>query len=229
MKTNLNQLPEEDRPRERLMMHGPQALSDAELLAILIGSGSAEETAVGLMQRLLSDCGNSLKELGKLSIDELCAYKGIGPAKAVTIMAASEFGRRRALGADKQSMQIVTSEDIVKYYKAYCGLHELAVEEFHVMMLNNNLHMIRSTMISRGGMVQTPVDLRVLMRDVLLSKATAIAVCHNHPSGSLHPSKKDDELTQRIKQAAAYFDIRLIDHVIIADEDYFSYADEGRL
>lgn len=229
MKTNLNQLPEKDRPREKLMMHGAQSLSDAELLAILIGSGSNEETAVGLMQRLLRDCGENLKELGKLSIDELCTYKGIGPAKAVTIVAASEFGRRRALYSGNSRRKIKSANDIADYYKEVNALHEQTVEEFHVMMLNNNLRLIRSTMISRGGIVQTSVDLRVLMREVLLSKATAIAVCHNHPSGQEKPSKNDDNLTQRIQQAASYFDIRLIDHVIIADETFYSYAENGRL
>ncbi len=229
MKTNLNQLPEKDRPREKLMMHGAQSLSDAELLAILIGSGSDEETAVGLMQRLLRDCGENLKELGKLSIDELCTYKGIGPAKAVTIIAASEFGRRRALYSGNSRREIKSANDIADYYKEVNALHEQTVEEFHVMMLNNNLRLIRSTMISRGGIVQTSVDLRVLMREVLLSKATAIAVCHNHPSGQEKPSKNDDNLTQRIQQAASYFDIRLIDHVIIADETFYSYAENGRL
>lgn len=226
-KLSITQWNEADRPREKLMAQGPQALSSAELLAILIGSGSPSESAVDLTRRLLSDCGESLKRLGRMTVAELCQYKGIGQAKAVTIMAACEFGRRRASEMDSQKPQIASSADIFQFYIE--RMQDLPIEEFHVMLLTQNLRFIDSKLVSRGGISSTAVDVRVLLKEALLAGATCIALCHNHPGGGLRPSLEDDKLTQRIKQAAELLNIRVIDHLIISEGRFYSYADEGKL
>jgi len=226
-KLSITQWNEADRPREKLMAQGPQALSSAELLAILIGSGSPSESAVDLTRRLLSDCRDSLKRLGRMTVAELCQYNGIGQAKAVTIMAACEFGRRRASEMDSQKPQIASSADIFQFYIE--RMQDLPIEEFHVMLLTQNLRFIDSKLVSRGGISSTAVDVRVLLKEALLAGATCIALCHNHPGGGLRPSLEDDKLTQRIKQAAELLNIRVIDHLIISEGRFYSYADEGKL
>ncbi|MDY6249693.1 MAG: DNA repair protein RadC [Bacteroidaceae bacterium] len=226
-KLSITQWNEADRPREKLMAQGPQALSSAELLAILIGSGSPSESAVDLTRRLLSDCRESLKRLGRMTVAELCQYNGIGQAKAVTIMAACEFGRRRASEMDSQKPQIASSADIFQFYIE--RMQDLPIEEFHVMLLTQNLRFIDSKLVSRGGISSTAVDVRVLLKEALLAGATCIALCHNHPGGGLRPSLEDDKLTQRIKQAAELLNIRVIDHLIISEGRFYSYADEGKL
>ena len=226
-KLSITQWNEADRPREKLMAQGPQALSSAELLAILIGSGSPSESAVDLTRRLLSDCRESLKKLGRMTVAELCQYNGIGQAKAVTIMAACEFGRRRASEMDSQKPQIASSADIFQFYIE--RMQDLPIEEFHVMLLTQNLRFIDSKLVSRGGISSTAVDVRVLLKEALLAGATCIALCHNHPGGGLRPSLEDDKLTQRIKQAAELLNIRVIDHLIISEGRFYSYADEGKL
>ncbi len=218
---------ETDRPRERLMRLGPAALSPAELLAILIGSGSLGESAVALMRRVLKDCGNSLNALGKRSIDELCQYKGLGSAKAITILAACELGKRRQREDIGERRRISRSRDIYEYF--HSRLQDEHVEECHVLLLNQQLCPIGSKCVGRGGITGTVVDLRLVLREALLGHAVAIALCHNHPSGNPRPSREDDELTQRLAKAAATMDIRLIDHIVLTDGNYYSYSDEGRL
>lgn len=226
MKINITDLSLEDRPREKLEAKGPRALSQAELLAILIGSGTREENAVQLMQRILRDCHDSLRQLGRMSIEELCRYKGVGLAKAVTILAACELNNR--IMEEAYAVERVTSsEDIFKYYRPKLG--ELPHEESHVLLLNQQLKIIGSQLIGRGGITGTVVDIRLILKKALLANATQIALCHNHPSGTLRPSREDDQLTVNLKKAAEVMNIRVIDHVIVTSAGYYSYSDEDRL
>lgn len=226
-KRSITEMDANERPRERLQVLGPGALSNAELLAILIGSGSDTENAVDLMRHVLDDCQGSLKELGKKDMRDFCRYRGIGPAKALTLIAACELGKRRAAEGGVERPRIQDSEDIYRYFRDKLG--DLPVEEFHVLLLNNRLTVMGAECISRGGLTATAVDVRVVLRIALLAKATSMAICHNHPSGNLHPSRDDDRLTQQIKEAGKLMSIRLIDHVIVAGDRYYSYADEGRI
>ncbi len=226
-KLNINQWAEEDRPREKMMMHGASTLSDAELLAILIGSGSAEDSAVELMRKVLNGYHNSLTELGKASVDELCAYKGIGPAKAITILAATELGRRRKEQETTERKAVVSSRDIYHYF--YPLMCDLPTEECWVLLLNQAYKVIDRVRVGIGGLSATVVDVRVILREALLKRATAIALCHNHPSGSTRPSREDDRLTDEVNKASNLMNIRLIDHVILTDGQFYSYADEGRM
>ena len=179
------------------------------------------------MQRVLHDCNDNLGNLGKLSLHELTAYRGIGPAKAITIIAAMELGRRRAASRPADRPQIASSQAI--YDLMAEKLRDLHNEECHVIMLNNALRLIGTKCVSRGGLTGTTVDVRLVLREALLVRATSIALCHNHPSGTLKPSRADDELTRRLSEAAAQVDIKLIDHLIITDGAYYSYNDQGRL
>jgi DNA repair protein RadC len=226
-KLNINQWAEEDRPREKMMAHGASVLTDAELLAILIGSGSSEETAVSLMRRVLAACGNNLNELGKLSLEQLCEFKGIGPAKAVTVMAACELGRRRKLTEVEERRVILTSRDIYDYF--HSKLADLPIEEFWVMMLNNACKLMDARRVATGGITEVVADVRLVLREALLGRATSIVLCHNHPSGSIRPSRHDDLLTDRLRQACEVMNIRLLDHVIVTDGRFYSYADEGKV
>lgn len=226
-KLSINQWDEEDRPREKLAANGAETLSNAELLAILIGSGNAEESAVDLMRRILNGCGNNLNTLGKKGIEELCEYKGIGPAKAITIMAACEFGRRRAAEPQEERPKVRSSKDIYNYFLP--KMKDLPYEEGHVLLLNNQLTIIGSRLIGRGGLTAATVDLRIVLREALLSRATHIALCHNHPSGNPHPSREDDRLTENLRKGCEAIQVKLIDHVVVADGNYYSYADEGRI
>lgn len=224
---SITQLKADDRPRERLARLGAAALSDAELLAILIGSGSPEENAVLLMQRLMADCGNNLNTLGKMTIDALCRYNGIGPAKAITILAACELGKRRQREEAAERPRVTASADIYTYFLD--SLRDAPVEECHVLLLNHSLRVIGARCVGRGGITGTVVDVRLVLREALLAHATAIALCHNHPSGNVAPSREDDALTERLARAARTMDIRLVDHVVLTDGRYYSYNDEGRL
>lgn len=226
-KLNINQWAKEDRPREKMMLHGPGALSNAELLAILIGSGNTEDSAVELMRKVLDDCRNSLSELGKRSVDDLCAYKGIGPAKAITILAASELGKRRKDEGPSERFRVRCSQDIFLYFHPL--MCDLPVEECWVMLLNQASRLIDALRISQGGLASTQVDVRCILREALLKRATALVLCHNHPSGNTRPSADDDRLTQALSQAAKVMNIRMLDHLIVSDGGYYSYADEGRL
>lgn len=226
-KLNINQWAEEDRPREKMMLHGAGALSNAELLAILIGSGSTDESAVELMRKVLADYRNSLSELGKSGVEELCRYKGIGPAKAITLLAASELGRRRKEEGTLERLQIRSSEDIYRlFYPLMC---DLPVEECWVLLLNQAGKVIDRIRISQGGLASTAVDIRCVLREALIRRAVSMVLCHNHPSGNLRPSREDDRLTESLRQAAVTVNLRLLDHVIVTDGKYYSYADEGRV
>ena len=226
-KLNINQWAEEDRPREKMMLHGVSALSNAELLAILIGSGNTEDSAVELMRKVLNDYHNNLAELGKASIDELCRFKGIGPAKAITILAASELGKRRKEEGVEERRSILSSKDV--YECLYPLMCDLPTEECWVLLLNQASKLIDKVKISAGGLSATAVDVRCILREALLKRASAIALCHNHPSGSIRPSREDDLLTKQVAQASECMNIRFIDHVILTDGAFYSYADEGRI
>lgn len=226
-KLNINQWAEEDRPREKMMLHGAGALSNAELLAILIGSGSTDESAVELMRKVLADYRNSLSELGKSGVEELCRYKGIGPAKAITLLAASELGRRRKEEGTLERLQVRSSEDIYRlFYPLMC---DLPVEECWVLLLNQAGKVIDRIRISQGGLASTAVDIRCVLREALIRRAVSMVLCHNHPSGNLRPSREDDRLTESLRQAAVTVNLRLLDHVIVTDGAYYSFNDEGRL
>ncbi len=224
---SIKQWKECERPRERLAAFGAAELSDPELLAILIGSGNASESAVGLMRRVLADCSNNLNTLGKMSIEQLCAYNGIGPAKAITLLAACELGKRRQKEAVEERRKVTSSRDIYDYFLPV--LQDAPTEECHVLLLNQNLKVIGARCVGRGGITGTVVDVRIILREALLVRATAIALCHNHPSGNVRPSPEDDRLTKRLKSAAEAMELRLVDHLVLTDGAYYSYNDEGRL
>ena len=224
-KLNINQWAEEDRPREKLERLGAQALSDAELLAILVGSGSTKEDAVTLMKHILSDCNNNLNTLGKLSIRDLCQYNGIGPAKAITIMAACELGKRRQMEKPEERPELSTATRV--YNHMHPKLQDLDTEEFWLLLMNQNYRIIKVVRIAHGGITEVSVDLRIVMKEALLCNATIMAVVHNHPSGSLRPSKADNDLTTCIKRACDIMRIRFMDHVIVTDGSYYSYHEEG--
>jgi len=217
---------EEDRPREKLMLKGSGALSDAELLAILIGSGTRGESAVDVCKAILKNVHNNLNELGKLSVNDLKKYKGIGEAKAITIVAALELAKRRRVAEVKEKEKIEGSKDVYEYFHHLSDLHN---EEFWVMFLNRANKIISAQKISQGGITGTVADIRLILKNALDNFATAMVLCHNHPSGNLAPSNEDKELTQKIKQTAKLLDITILDHVIISDAGYFSFADEGIL
>ncbi len=218
----------EDRPREKLMQVGASQLSKAELLGILIGSGNAEENAVELMRRVMADCDDSLERLGRLSPEELIhTYKGIGEAKAITIIAACELSRRRISEGFEERPTIYGSRDIYNYYRN--ALQENHLEECHLLLMNQAHRVLGSRLLSRGGMTSAVADVREALRIALVNHATAIAFCHNHPSGSYRPSGDDDNLTHKLYDAARMMDITLLDHVIISTDGFYSYADHERL
>ena len=223
----INEWAKEDRPREKLLLKGIAALSDAELLAILIGSGNDTESAVELAQRILHDSDNNINRLGKLSAKELINnYKGIGEAKAVTIAAALELGKRRKYEAVRNE-QITHGKEVFDIFHPL--LSDLPNEEFWVLLLNRNNRIIERVRVSQGGVASTSVDIKIILKTALLHLASGIILCHNHPSGSAEPGNEDRILTKRIKVAAANMDIALIDHVIICDGSFYSFFDEGKL
>lgn len=227
LKLTINNWAEEDRPREKLMRLGAEALSNAELLAILIGSGSTKESAVSLMQRVLNDCDNNLNTLGKRSIHELMTYNGVGEAKAITILAACELGKRR------QQAQAAERKDLGSATAVYNYMHpqmqDLDVEEAWILLMNQNYKLIKPMRISHGGITETAVDVRIIIKEALLCNTTVLALCHNHPSNNPRPSRDDDQLTQRVKKACELMRIHFMDHIIITDGAYYSYYEQGRL
>lgn len=225
-KLNINQWAEEDRPREKMAALGADHLTNAELLAILIGSGSQKESAVDLMKRLLADCNNNLNTLGKMTIRELCNYKGIGEAKAISILAACELGKRRQAESAEERPDLGTATLIYNHMRP--KLQDLDVEEFWVLLLNQHHRLIKKVRISHGGITETSVDIRIVMKEAVLANCTILAVCHNHPSGNLSPSKADDELTRGLKRACELMQIHFLDHVIITDGQYYSYHELGK-
>lgn len=227
MKLPINNWSEDDRPREKLERLGAAALSDAELLAILIGSGSAKESAVDLMRRVLADCNNNLNTLGKRTIAELTTYHGMGPAKAITILAACELGKRRK-DSDAEQRETLGSATAI-YNLMHPRLQDLDVEEFHVLLMNQAFKLIKEICVSHGGITETAVDVRVIMKQALMNNTTVLAVCHNHPSGNITPSRQDDQLTTQIIKACEVMRIHFLDHVIVTDGRYYSYLEEGKI
>ncbi len=213
----------DDRPREKLLNKGISALSDAELIAILIGSGNRDESAVELSKRILNTEKNNLNELGKRTIDDLTKYKGIGEAKAISIIAALELGKRRKLSEIIDKKQITASNDIFKYFEPFLG--DLKHEEFWILTLNRSNKVIDQHKISQGGLSATIVDIKMLMKIAIDKLADAIVLCHNHPSGNLKPSDEDFMITTNIVRAAQTLEIRVLDHLIITDKNYYSFAD----
>lgn len=218
---------EDDRPREKMLQKGRIALSDAELIAILIGSGSRNESAVSLSQRILASVGNNLSELGRLSIPELMEFKGIGEAKAISIAAAMELGRRRRTGEALERKKITSSNSVFEYVQPIIG--ELPHEEFWILYLNNSNKIIKSAQLSKGGITGTIVDVRLAFKEALQLGAVGIILAHNHPSGTLKPSQADIQLTKKLKLAGESLDIKVLDHLIITEKAYFSFADENML
>ncbi len=217
----------DDRPREKLLSKSPEALSDSELLAILINNGTKDKTAVDLAKEVLHLGKNNLSELGKLSVKELMKIKGIGEAKAITITAALELGRRRQAANALEKTVIKESGEIANYLKALLKDHNHEV--FAVVFLNRANKINHFEIISRGGITGTVADPRTILKKALEENAVSIILCHNHPSGSLKPSRADEELTKKIKEAAKYFDIKVLDHIIVSEDGYYSFADEGIL
>ena len=226
-KLSINQWAPEDRPREKMIEKGASALSDAELLAILIGSGNTEESAVELMRRLLLSCDNNLNTLAKWEVCDYSRFKGVGPAKSITVMAALEFGKRRKLQNIRERLRITCSKDIYEIFQPL--MCDLAQEEFWVLLLNQATKLIDKIRISSGGIDGTYADVRSILREALMQRATQIAVVHNHPSGNIQPSQPDRTLTEHIRKAADTMNIRLIDHVIVCEDGFYSFADEGLL
>ena len=225
-KFSIKQWADDDKPREKMMLKGQAALSDAELLAILIGSGTRDESAVDLCKRILQAVNHNLNELSKLSLSKLKQFKGIGDAKAITIMAAMELGRRRK-AENTKPVKIQSSRDVYEYVSPI--LEDLPHEEFWIIFLNNSNKIIKSVQLSKGGLTATIVDVRMLFHNALDYLATAIILVHNHPSGSLVPSEEDKRITRKIDDAGKVLDIRLLDHVIVGQNGYLSFADEGML
>lgn len=227
MYTPIPQWAEDDRPREKFLLKGKTALSDAELLAILLGSGSRNESAVQLAQRILSQSQQNLNELGKRTVVQLMEFKGIGEAKAITIAAALELGRRRRQEEVQERFKISSSKSVFEIMQPIIG--ELPHEEFWVLFLNNSNKILHKDLMSKGGMTGTIVDIRLIFKSALEYKATSLILTHNHPSGKLQASDADKEITQRLKVAGQQLDILVLDHVIITETGYLSFADEGIL
>lgn len=217
----------DDRPRERMMAHGAEALSKAELLAILIGSGVPGISAVELMRQVLADYGDSINQLSRASVQDLTRYKGMGPAKAVTVLAACQLANRRLQEECAPRALVRCSSDIYKQLQP--RMLNLNVEECHLLMLNQAHHVLGTVLISRGGLTGTTVDVREVLRHALVNRAPVIALAHNHPSGNLSPSSQDDDLTNRLAAACRQVSIRLLDHLIITDTDYYSYAENNKI
>jgi DNA repair protein RadC len=226
-KLNINQWAEEDRPREKLMRLGAGALTNAELMAILIGSGSPKESAVDLMKHILNDCDNNLNKLGRMSIRELQVYNGMGPAKAVSILAACELGKRRQMEKVQERKDLGSPQAIYDYMRPI--MQDLDTEEAWIILMNQNYRLIKEERLSHGGITETLVDVRLIVKEALLNNATIVALCHNHPSDNARPSKEDDRLTERVKKACELMRIYLLDHVIVTESNYYSYREKGRL
>ncbi|MBO9585876.1 MAG: DNA repair protein RadC [Flavobacterium sp.] len=215
---------DDDKPREKLMLKGKEALSDAELLAILIGSGSRNESAVALSQRILASVGG-LNSLAKLSIAQLMKFKGIGEAKAVTIVASLELCARRRSEKNVEQTKITSSKKVFDLMQPVIG--DLSHEEFWVLFLNNSNNVVSKTQLSKGGIGGTTVDVRLIFKLAFEKYATALILCHNHPSGSLIPSDADKQITRKIREAGSKLDVKVLDHVIITESKYYSFVDEG--
>lgn len=218
----------EDRPREKMLRNGPSTITDTELLAILLGSGTKNETVIELARKILKQAGNNLHELARFSISDLTRIKGIGEAKALIIAAALELGRRYSVAGILQKEKITTSRDVAELFKARLG--SLVYEEFWLILLNRSNNIIETVKISQGGISGTIADIRIMLKEALDKLASGIILCHNHPSGNIQPSHEDISLTRKVKEAGSLMDISLLDHIIVCNKDaYFSFADEGLL
>ncbi|ASB49325.1 RadC family protein [Alkalitalea saponilacus] len=227
-KLGIKQLAAEDRPREKLLQKGMASLSDAELIAILIGSGSTKESAVELARKIMAGFQNNLKELGKADIEQLKNnFHGVGEAKAITIVAAMELGRRRLLHEVPEYPSIKSSSDVYRLMQPVIG--DLPHEEFWVLMLSRSNKVIHRYHLSKGGLTGTVIDVRLIMKKALETRAASIILCHNHPSGNIQPSEADKNITAKLYDAGKILDIPVLDHVIVTDNGYFSFADEGRM
>jgi len=227
MKLNINQWAEEDRPREKLMSLGASALTNAELLAILIGSGTPQESAVDLMKRLLNDCDNNLNKLGKMSLHDLMQYNGIGEAKGISILAACELGKRRQTEEVMQRKDLSSAHVIYDYLRP--KMQDLSTEEAWIVLMNQNYKLIKAEKLSHGGISETAVDVRLIVKEAVLVNATIVALAHNHPSGNTRPSKEDDRLTERVKKACEIMRLYFVDHIIVTDSGYYSYREQGKI
>ena len=225
MYTPINQWAEDDRPREKFLLKGKSSLSDSELLAILIGSGSRNESAVQLCQRILASTNNNLNQLGKLTVNQLTNFKGIGQAKAITIAAALELGRRRRAEETQELKKITSSKMIFEIMQPIIG--ELPHEEFWILYLNNSNKVIHKSQLSKGGITGTVVDIRLIFKTAFEHNAVSIILTHNHPSGKLLASEADVQITKKIKEASRYLEITVLDHVIITENGYYSFNDNG--
>ncbi len=226
-KLSIKQWAVEDRPREKLLSKGIRSLSDVELIAILIGSGTREASAVDLAKQIMRSTGNNLNDLSRLGVHDLKKFKGIGEARAIAIVAAMELGRRRKLEEVRQKKQITTSRDVFDFFHPFIG--DLSHEEFWVLFLSRSNRILAWKQISRGGIAGTVIDVRLILKEALENTSSSLIICHNHPSGTLQPSEADKEITKRIARAGEIMDIRLLDHIIIGDGSYFSFADENLL
>jgi DNA repair protein RadC len=215
----------EDRPREKLLAKGITSLSNVELLAILIRSGGKDESAVELARKILIAAGNNLRELGRLSVNDLVRHKGMGTVKAISIIAALELGRRRGKSALQEKMRITGSHDVYSLFQPVLG--DLTHEEFWILLLNRANRVLDNIRISQGGISGTVIDVRIILKHALDRLASAMILCHNHPSGNLKPSEADMKITSKISDSCRTMDLQLLDHLIIADNSYFSFSDEG--
>lgn len=226
-KTTILDWVQDERPREKLRKKGVFSLTDAELLGILIQTGTKEKTAIDLGRELLTVCKGNLQQLGRLSLKELMRTKGVGEAKAITILAAIELGRRRQATQSLEKPVVTSSQGVARYLQTLFADYEHEV--FAVLYLNRANKINHWEVVSSGGMSGTVADPRVILRKALEEKAVSMILCHNHPSGNLKPSIADKELTNKIREASRFFDINLLDHIIVSQEGYFSFADEGLL
>lgn len=225
MYTPINQWAEDDRPREKFLLKGKSSLSDSELLAILIGSGSRNESAVQLCQRILASTNNNLNQLGKISVNQLTNFKGIGEAKAISIAAALELGRRRRAEESVELKKITSSKMVFEIMQPIIG--ELPHEEFWVLYLNNSNKVIHKSQLSKGGLTGTVVDVRLIFKTAFEHNAISIILTHNHPSGKLLASDADIQITKKIKEASRHLEINVLDHIIITENGFYSFNDEG--
>ena len=217
----------EDRPREKLLQKGARVLSDAELIAILIGSGTYKLSAVDLARQLLQRSGNNLNNLGKLTVKDLMKFKGIGEAKAISVVAALELGKRRKQEEIISSQSIKSSKDVYEIFEPLVS--DLPHEEFWILLLNRSNRIIGKSKVSQGGVAGTVIDTKLIMKSAIENLASSIILCHNHPSGNLNPSGSDIDITNKIKTAANCLDMKLLDHIIVTDHSYYSFLDEGKL
>jgi DNA repair protein RadC len=225
MYTPINQWAEDDRPREKFLLKGKSSLSDSELLAILIGSGSRNESAVQLCQRILASTNNNLNQLGKISVNQLTNFKGIGEAKAISIAAALELGRRRRAEESVELKKITSSKMVFEIMQPIIG--ELPHEEFWILYLNNSNKVIHKAQLSKGGLTGTVVDVRLIFKTAFEQNAISIILTHNHPSGKLLASDADIQITKKIKEASKHLEINVLDHIIITENGFYSFNDEG--